>query len=102
MTTQFELLSDTPAVAQRQPWSESYAQRVALRDGVGELQEEHWRVIHTLRSHFIQYGALPPMHLACAVNHLEPHCVDHLFHNAQEAWTVAGLPDPGDEARSYL
>jgi len=72
-----------------------------MRDGIGELKEEHWKIIDTLRSHFIQYGAMPPMHMACVVNHLDPHCVEELFHNAREAWTVAGLPDPGEEARSY-
>lgn len=100
MTTQFELLAPQ-AKSASQPWNEKVAQQIALRDGLGQLGEEHWRVIRTLRSHFIQYGAMPPMRLACTTNHLEPHCVEHLFHSAEEAWTVAGLPDPGDEARGY-
>lgn len=101
MTSQFELppIGETPAA--RGPWSQEYAQQIALRDGIGELSDAHWRIINTLRSHFVQYGAMPPMRMACVVNHLDPHCVEQLFHNAREAWTVAGLPDPGEEARSY-
>lgn len=101
MTTQFELLTPVATPSPRQPWSEEVAQQIALHDGLGELSDAHWRVIHTLRNHFVQYGALPPMRLACSTNHLEPHCVEHLFHTPQEAWTVAGLPDPGEEARGY-
>jgi sulfur relay (sulfurtransferase) DsrC/TusE family protein len=101
MTTQFELTPDVETSASHQPWSEEYAQKVALRDGIGQLSEAHWCIIHTLRNHFIQYGAIPPMHLACSVNNLEPHCVEHLFHDAREAWILAGLPDPGDEMRYY-
>lgn len=102
MTTQFELLTPSTPATPPQPWSEARAQQLAELDGVGKLGEAHWRVIHTLRSHFIQYGALPPMRLACSASHLDPHCVEQLFHTAREAWTIAGLPDPGDEVRSYL
>jgi tRNA 2-thiouridine synthesizing protein E len=101
MTTSFELPAGTESVMPQGPWSHEYAQEIALRDGIGPLSDEHWRVIDTLRNHFVQYGAMPPMRLACVVNHLDPHCVEQLFHNAREAWTVAGLPDPGEEARSY-
>ena len=103
MTTEFETVvgaieqGDLPT-----SWSEELAQRIATADGLGELTEAHWKVIHTLREHFVQYGALPPMRLACGVNQLEPHCVEELFHSAYEAWHVAGLPEPGTEAMSYM
>jgi len=101
MSTNQKIPTHSVESLQGQPWSEEYAQQIALRDGIGQLSENHWNVIHTLRSHFVQYGAIPPEHIACSVNHLEPHCVEHLFHDAREAWTIAGLPDPGDEMRFY-
>ena len=100
MTTEHETTRSTPSVA-REPWNEVVAERIATEQGISQLTEEHWRVIHTLRQHFIQYGAMPPMRFACDINRLAPHCVDQLFHTPQEAWRIAGLPDPGEEAQGY-
>lgn len=100
MTTEFDIPM-IPAVEPRL-WNEELASRIAEEDGVGELTPEHWKIINTLREHFIQYGALPPMRAACDLNQMAPHCVDQLFHSPQEAWRIAGLPDPGEEAKSYL
>ncbi len=83
-------------------WDEAIAMRRAEEDGIGELSQAHWQFIYTLREHFIQYGAIPPMRYACSSSHLEPHCVDRLFHDAREAWHIAGLPEPGEEAKSYM
>lgn len=87
--------------ARRQPWSEKFAEELARELGVGRLTESHWKIIRTLRDHFVQYGALPPMRFACDISRMDPHCVNRLFHSPQEAWRIAGLPDPGEEARSY-
>ena len=103
MTTEFESVVDMqPEAEMTAPWSEAVAQRIATNDGLGELTEAHWKVIHTLREHFVQYGALPPMRLACGVNQLAPQCAEELFHGAYEAWHVAGLPDPGAEVMSDI
>ena len=100
MTTEYESMErlQPEEVSVHSPWSEELARQIAAADGIGELSEAHWKVIHTLREHFVQYGALPPMRLACGLNHLDPHCTDELFHGAYEAWHVAGLPEPGAEA----
>jgi TusE/DsrC/DsvC family sulfur relay protein len=99
MTTEYESAVASSLVAEMQgPWSEEQARRLAAEKGLGELTEVHWRVIHTLRDHFVQYGALPPMRLACSINHLDPHCTEQLFRGAREAWRLAGLPEPGAEA----
>ena len=102
MAMQIDLLATNPSTSPLQPWNEARAQQLAERDGIGTLGEAHWQVIQTLRSHFAHYGTLPPMRIACSSNHLEPHCVEHLFHTAEEALTIAGLPDPDDEVRGYL
>lgn len=101
MTTEYEILSRVGKTS-RSTWDEGAAQRMAAERGLGVLSQAHWCVIYTLREHFVLYGALPPMRVACDVNRLEPHCVDKLFHSPEDAWRIAGLPDPGEEARSYL
>lgn len=101
MVTIFESVA-VPEPEIHPPWSEEVARQIAIADGVGELTEAHWKVIHSLREHFVQYGGLPPMGLVCSNNHLDPHCADELFHGANEAWHVAGLPEPGSELVSSV
>ncbi len=101
MTTEFESvvgLEPKVEIEAFTPWSEERAQQIATDHGLGELNEAHWKVIHTLREHFVQYGAVPPMRLACGMNRLDSKCAEELFHSANEAWQVAGLPEPGTEA----
>jgi TusE/DsrC/DsvC family sulfur relay protein len=84
-------------------WSTALATAIARLDGLPEMTAEHWRVIQALREHFERFGAAPPAfsHI-CARQHLGPHCVERLFRSDREAWRIAGLPDPGEEVKSYL
>ncbi len=103
MTSEYEThLAAIHESDEHTPWSEELAQRIATEDGIGRLTEAHWKVINTLRQHYVQYGALPPMQLACGLNSLNPHCIEELFKGSYEAWHVAGLPDPGSEEADYL
>lgn len=100
MTTEHEILR-TMGAAKPHPWNEEAAERIAREHGIRKLTADHWCIIHTLREHYIQYGAVPPMRAACDKNRLDPHCADSLFHSPQEAWHIAGLPVPNDEAEGY-
>ena len=46
-------------------WNAALAQTIAHREGVGELGEAHWKVIHSLRQHFARFGAAPAMIQIC-------------------------------------
>lgn len=83
-------------------WNERLAWHIAQADGIGELGEGHWSVIRTLRHHYLNFGALTPGSHVCRVNRLERRCVYGLFRDMREAWRVAGLPNPGEEAKSYM
>ncbi|HHJ16780.1 MAG TPA: hypothetical protein ENJ80_08805 [Gammaproteobacteria bacterium] len=84
-------------------WSEDIARALARDDGLPGLTRDHWIVIHALREHFHRFGAAPPAfsHI-CNTHHLGKHCVENLFHGEREAWRIAGLPDPGEEAKAYM
>jgi len=84
-------------------WNEEIARLLARNDGLQELSQDHWVVIHALREHYHRFGSTPPAfsHI-CHVNHLGRHCVENLFSSEREAWRIAGLPDPGEEAKSYM
>jgi tRNA 2-thiouridine synthesizing protein E len=83
-------------------WSPDLAEQLARRVAIGELEEAHWRVIDRLREQFEQAGKLPVQKTLCRELELEPDCLLALFGGPIEAWTVAGLPNPGEEARLYM
>lgn len=83
-------------------WNENMARLLARLHGIDELTHDHWLVINTLREHYEKFGAPPMFHHVSHVNHLDKHCVENLFHSHREAWLVSGLPNPGEEARTYM
>ena len=84
-------------------WNELIATQLAESDGIGPLTDEHWAVLQSLRRHYLAAGTIPSLHHVCQESDLEPHCIARLFHdNGREAWRLAGLPNPGEEAKTYL
>ena len=83
-------------------WNEDLARAIARRNDVGELTSDHWEVIHALREHYARRGVAPAMAQVCRRHKKDPHWVHNLFHTCLNAWRVAGLPNPGEEAKSYL
>ncbi len=83
-------------------WNEQIARVVARMDGIEELTQTHWLIIQTLREHYRNFGTPPMFHHVSIVNHLDRHCVEQLFHSHREAWRIAGLPNPGEEAKAYM
>ena len=84
-------------------WSEDVAIVLAQCDGLPELTHDHWLIINALREHYQRFGTAPPAfsHL-CNQHHLGRHCLERLFRSEREAWRIAGLPDPGEEAKTYM
>ena len=84
-------------------WNEDMAQLIARAYGIGNLTARHWRVIHYLRERFLENHTIPVMRHVCRVTHQNPLCVTDLFgEDVKEAWRVAGLPNPGEEAKAYM
>jgi TusE/DsrC/DsvC family sulfur relay protein len=83
-------------------WDEHIAVAIAYRVGIRQLRDEHWKVINALRAHYDRFGVAPAMHNICHKNGENDSWVHNLFSTCLDAWRVAGLPDPGEEARAYL
>lgn len=83
-------------------WSESLAQAMAQDAGIGPLTEPHWKIIRALRAHYAKLGSAPAMHRVCHDAGIERQQVNDLFGYCLVAWRIAGLPNPGEEARTYL
>lgn len=83
-------------------WNDDLAEQLAARDGLGELQGEHWQVLLALREYYEANKAPPPVGHICEENHMDVHCMQRLFGGQREAWRIAGLPFLGEESFTYL
>ena len=89
-------LADTP------DWSPAMAASLAREEGIGSLGATHWKVIHLVRERYFLLGALPVMRLVCRAAGLDPRRAHHLFNSCRSLWRIAGLPNPGEEAKAYM
>lgn len=83
-------------------WNKPLAREMAELDGIGALGSDHWSLIFYLREHHLSYGSLPPMSQVCGTHHMDRYAVQRLFGGCREAWRIAGLPNPGEEAKAYM
>lgn len=83
-------------------WTPTVARWIAREQGIEELGGEHWRIVDWLREHYLEHRTLPVMKQVCHELELDEGCVSRCFGNPRRAWAIAGLPDPGEEARAYM
>jgi tRNA 2-thiouridine synthesizing protein E len=83
-------------------WNHQLAEQIALADGISQLTAKHWEVIDHVREKYFLNGALPVMRLVCRAAGLDRHKAYTLFGSCKGLWRVAGLPNPGEEAKSYM
>ena len=86
-----------------QQWNRALALRIAREEGMENLEHRHWVILAMLRRYYARYHSPPVMHHICHLTHLGPYCTLSLFDKgAREAWRIAGLPNPGEEAKAYM
>ena len=85
-----------------QRWTPELAGRIARLEGIGMLDAGHWQLIDHVRRHYFALGALPVMRLVCRRAGVERAHAQALFGSCRRLWRIAGLPDPGEEARAYM
>jgi len=83
-------------------WSEALADRIATADGLGHLNDLQIGLLHALRREFSKHGTVTALSHVCHLTGQSADCMQHLFPNPRAAWRVAGLPNPGEEAKTYL
>jgi dissimilatory sulfite reductase related protein len=83
-------------------WTPSLAERMARQADISDLSAKHWEVIHLVRERYFSIGALPVMRLVCRAVGLDPKQAHELFSSCKSLWRIAGLPNPGEEAKSYM
>jgi TusE/DsrC/DsvC family sulfur relay protein len=97
-----ELFDEDGLIRDFTSWSESLAETLAQEARIAPLTEGHWKIIRTMREHYAKFGVAPAMRNICRDAGVERKQVNELFGYCLVAWRVAGLPNPGEEAKSYL
>ena len=95
-------LDDSGLLVNPDDWNENVALILAHQAGIPQLTADHWKVIHALRAHFDKFGSAPTIYNICRSYGHKPDWVHNLFNTCLNAWLVAGLPDPGEEVKTYL
>ena len=83
-------------------WTKGLGAQIAEIDGLGPLTDSHWMVIEHVRERFFRVGGLPAMRLVCRATGLSKDDMHRLFGGCRSIWRIAGLPNPGEEAKAYL
>ena len=93
---------DDGFLSESENWTPNLAEDLARQEGLSELTAKHWEVIHHVRERYFSLGALPVMRLVCRAVGLAPNKAHQLFSSCKSLWRIAGLPNPGEEAKSYM
>ncbi len=87
---------------EQETWSEDTARQIAVMDGLGPLDERQLALLHHLRASYQRRGSLPAWVHVCHLGGFGPDCMTRMFPDARAVWRIAGLPNPGEEAKSYM
>jgi tRNA 2-thiouridine synthesizing protein E len=96
------LFDDGAFLVDPRQWCPELAERLADAAGIGPLGPVHWETIGYIRDKYLRLGAIPPMRHVCRRVGLHPGEVKRLFGGCGQLWRIAGLPDPGEEAKAYM
>lgn len=82
-------------------WARGFSITKAREIGI-TLTDRHWDLINFIRDKFVRLGSLPPMRSVCKAAGFDKHELKSQFGSCLVLWKIAGLPDPGEEAKTYM
>ena len=83
-------------------WSEDWANSQAQANGIGTLQPDQLELLQGLRAEYAKTQAVFAYSHVCHISGEDPDCMRELFPSPLDAWKLAGLPNPGEEAKAYM
>lgn len=80
-------------------WDSMMALKLARMNGFDKLDIQQWAIIFALRKYYFSQNALTIRHGVHNISYIRNTSVDKVFdHHVIEAWRIAGLPNPGEDA----
>jgi tRNA 2-thiouridine synthesizing protein E len=79
-----------------QLWDEFVAKAIATEEGIAEMSDKHWAVVHFIRNYWKEHDLAPPVRMICKEQNVSVREIYKLFTSgpARGACRVAGLPKP--------
>lgn len=96
-----ELLDEDGFLLDPADWSREFTEHRALEKGI-ELTDKDWRLVELIRDKYLRLGSLPLMRHVCKQSGIDKLHVLQQFGSCLSLWRMAGLPNPGEEARAYM
>lgn len=83
-------------LANREDWTKELAQELAYMEEVGDLTDQHWKVINYIRDEFDKKGDAPSIRKLTKESGISTKELYQLFPKgpAKKAAKIAGLPKP--------
>jgi tRNA 2-thiouridine synthesizing protein E len=77
-------------------WNEEVASLFAKTEGIDQMTEDHWKVVHYLRNYYLEFNIAPMIRKLCKDTGFKLKKIYELFPSgpAKGACKVAGLPKP--------
>jgi dissimilatory sulfite reductase related protein len=77
-------------------WNDEVARDFKSTEGITELTDDHWKVIHYIRNYYLQFGIAPMVRKVCKQTGFTLKEIYNLFPSgpAKGACKLAGLPKP--------
>ena len=97
----YERLDEEGYLIDASEWDHAFTESRALAAGI-LLSEKHWLLIDLIRDKYLRLGALPPMRTVCRSVGLNKQELKAQFGSCLALWKMAGLPNPGEEAKAYM
>jgi len=83
-------------------WNRETAQQIAEQNGVKNLEMRHFQIVHFIRDYYFELGSFATPHRICSELDIEKNAMKQFFGSCINAWKIAGLPNPGEEAKAYM
>lgn len=96
-----EVLDEDGFLLEASDWNAGFTDRRAQEIEL-KLTEQHWQLIELIRHKYIILGALPPMRTVCKKVGVDKQELKKQFGSCLNLWKMAGLPNPGEEAKTYM
>lgn len=83
-------------MAEPEQWNKDVAAALGTTEGVDDLTEDHWKLVHYLRDYYKQFGIAPMIRKLCKETGFPLKKIYELFPSgpAKGACKVAGLAKP--------
>lgn len=77
-------------------WDENVARDLATQDGIADMTDDHWEVVHYIRNYWLKFEIAPLIRRLCKETNKDIDTIYDLFPNgpADGACKIAGLPTP--------